>query len=153
MAQFGPASDLLRREGVREYYSREELSDAAREAGERRYSVADEYENKRRYGRLRLPLEVRWEGLSGKHEARVYDLSAGGCYIESMGQVMDGERIVFRVQTPRGRWLVLHGEIVHHQPNMGFGVRFLPLAPPTAQQLTELIRDARGAAGWEQSEG
>ena len=48
--------------------------------------------NRRAHERLRLPLEAQWEGQSGRHEARVYDLSPGGCYIESIGQVTDGER-------------------------------------------------------------
>jgi hypothetical protein len=93
---------------------------------------------------VRLPLEARWEGQSGKHEARVDELGLGGCYIESLGQVTEGERIVFQVQAPDGRWLLLHGEIAYHQPHMGFGVRFLPLAPPTARQLAEIIRNAGG---------
>jgi hypothetical protein len=101
--------------------------------------------NRRAHERLRLPLEAQWEGQSGKHEARVYDLSPGGCYIESIGQVTDGERVTFRVQTPTGAWLVLHGVIAHHQPHMGFGVRFLPLAPATRYQLEDIIRGARGA--------
>ncbi|MDT7605197.1 MAG: PilZ domain [Acidobacteriota bacterium] len=106
--------------------------------------MTDEYQDKRKHGRVRLLLEARWQGLSGKHEARVYDLGLGGCYIESSGQVTDGERIVFQVQTPDGRWLILHGEIAHQQPGMGFGLRFLPLAPPTEQQLAEIIRNAEG---------
>lgn len=99
---------------------------------------------RRKYPRVRLPLETRWEGQSGKHEARVDEIGLGGCYIESLGQVTVGERIVFQIQTPEGRWLILHGEIVYRQQDMGFGVRFLPLAPSTEQQLVEIIRNAGG---------
>lgn len=106
--------------------------------------VADGETNRRRHVRVRLPLEAHWEGQAGKQEARVYDLSLGGCYIESIARVTDGERVVFHVKTPRGRWLVLHGEIVHHDELTGFGVRFLPLAPPTERQLAEIIRAAGG---------
>lgn len=106
--------------------------------------MSDEHTNRRKYPRVSLPLEARWEGRSGKHKARVGELSLGGCYIESIGQVTDGERIIFQVQTPQGRWLILHGEVVYHEVNMGFGVRFLPLAPPTEQQLAEIIRVAGG---------
>jgi hypothetical protein len=115
-----------------------------REGGE--FYLSDEYIQKRKYPRVRVPLEARWQGQSGKYEARVDEIGMGGCYIESLGQVTAGERIVFQVQTPDGRWLVLHGEIAYHHPAMGFGVRFLPLAPPTARRLAEIIRAAGGGA-------
>ena len=104
--------------------------------------MSDEQVQRRKYPRVRVPLAVRWEGLSGRHEARVDEIGLGGCYIESFGQVTDGERIVFQVQTPDGQWLILHGVVAHHQTAMGFGVRFLPLAPPTARQLAGIIRNA-----------
>ncbi|MCA1814937.1 MAG: PilZ domain-containing protein [Acidobacteria bacterium] len=106
--------------------------------------MADERTNRRRHPRVGIPLEARWEGQSGKHAARVAEISLGGCYVESIGQVTKGERITFQVQTPRGRWLLLHGEIVYHDENMGFGVRFLPLAPPTERRLAEIIEAAGG---------
>lgn len=99
---------------------------------------------RRAHERLRLPLEVRWEGSSGRHEARVHDLSTGGCYVESDGQVSEGERVTCRVQTPAGDWLILRGVIAHQQPHVGFGVRFLPLAPATRYDLEDVIRSARG---------
>ncbi|MFL6229547.1 MAG: PilZ domain-containing protein [Pyrinomonadaceae bacterium] len=106
--------------------------------------MANDGSQRRKFPRVHLPLEARWEGQSGKYEARVDELGLGGCFIESLGQVTDGERIIFQVQTPEGRWLVLHGEIAYRQPGIGFGVRFLPLAPPTERQLAEIIRNAGG---------
>ncbi|MDT7541134.1 MAG: hypothetical protein QOE33_1038 [Acidobacteriota bacterium] len=108
------------------------------------FNVSDDYSERRKYPRVRVPLEARWEGQSGKHEARIDEIGLGGCYIESLGQVTVGERIVFQVQTPEGRWLILHGEIVYRQQDMGFGVRFLPLAPPTERHLAAIIRNAGG---------
>lgn len=58
----------------------------------KRCGMADE---RRVAERVRLLLETRWQGLSGQHTARVYDLSLGGCYIETPGQVSPGERLVF----------------------------------------------------------
>ena len=53
--------------------------------------------------RVRLQLEARWAGLSGQHGARVYDLSQSGCYIETLGQVGAGERVVFQIKLPEVR--------------------------------------------------
>jgi hypothetical protein len=89
--------------------------------------------------RVRLQVEARWSGLSGQHVARVYDLSMSGCYIESLGQVSAGERVVFQIKLPDESWLVLHGTVVHSQPNIGFGLRFLALAPPTRRRLAETL--------------
>lgn len=108
--------------------------------------MANDVQEKRKHPRVRVPLEARWQGQSGKYEARIDEIGMGGCYIESLGQVTVGERIIFQVQTPEGRWLVLHGEIVYAQPAMGFGVRFLPLAPPTERELAEIIRRGGGGA-------
>ncbi len=93
--------------------------------------------------RVRLMREAHWTGLSGQHAARVYDLSLGGCYIETLGQVSAGERLVFQIKTPADGWLILHGLVMHSQPNIGFGLRFLPLAPHTQRRLEEVLTQAR----------
>lgn len=74
--------------------------------------------------RYLLPLEVRWESLSGKYAARINDLSLSGCYIESLARVTSGEEIHFEIQLPTGFWMPLRGTIVYQQPNFGFGVKF-----------------------------
>lgn len=100
-------------------------------------------DERRRDERVRLALEARWTGLSGQHTARVYDLSLSGCYIESPGQVSAGERVVFQIKLPDESWLVLHGRIVHSDPHIGFGLRFLELAPPTRRRLAETLARAK----------
>lgn len=97
----------------------------------------------RHHERVRLPLEARWEGLSGKHEARVYDISVGGCYIETLGQVTPGERVSFQIQLPGGIWLQLHGEIVHGELNIGFGLRFIELGERECELLLQMVELAR----------
>ncbi len=93
--------------------------------------------------RVRCPLEVRWSGLSGQHTARVYDLSLGGCYIETTGHVSAGERLVIQIMTPEQGWLILHGNIMYSQPGMGFGLHFLPLAPHTRHRLEAVLAHAQ----------
>ena len=100
-------------------------------------------EEKRQFERLRFPMEARWEGLAGKHVARVYDISRTGCYIESLGQVQVSEQIGFEIQSPTGRWLALEGQVMHYQPNMGFGVGFVNMTELQQNALDELIDYAR----------
>lgn len=104
-------------------------------------------EDRRRHERVRFPLEMRWEGLSGRHAARVYDVSLSGCYIETLGEVQPGERVRFEIQSPTGRWLAFEGEVVHNQPNMGFGLRLVGLSDSQRGTLAELIDYARSISG------
>jgi hypothetical protein len=96
----------------------------------------------RRHERVRIPLEVRWEGLSGRGVARVYDLSLSGCYIESLSHVQPHMHISLNIQSPTGRWLSLSGEVVHSQPNMGFGVRLSGLSELQRESLAGLLNYA-----------
>lgn len=96
-------------------------------------------EEQRHHERIRFPMEARWEGLSGKHVARVYDISLTGCYIETLRQVQLNEQIVFEIQSPTGRWLPLQGKVMHFQPNMGFGVGFINISELQRHALAELI--------------
>lgn len=103
--------------------------------------MADE---RRRYERVGIPLEARWEGLAGRHAARISDISLGGCYVETLGQVAEGERINFEIQLPTERWLPLRGEVAHYYPHMGFGLRFFDLTEAEEDVLARLIEYVRG---------
>ncbi len=50
-----------------------------------------------------------------------------------------GERVRFEVQLPTGSWLPLHGEVVHHQPDMGFALRFSDLSEQDRDTLAWLV--------------
>lgn len=95
--------------------------------------------------RYLLPLEVRWESLSGKYAARINDLSLSGCYIESLARVTSGEEIHFEIQLPTGFWMPLRGTVVHHQPNLGFGVRFAQLMMMERNVLSRVLEAGSGA--------
>jgi hypothetical protein len=94
--------------------------------------------------RVPLRLELRWESLSGKHTARISDMSMGGCYVETIGQVTVGELIRFEVQLPTGRQMPLVGEVVYHLPAMGFGLRFRSLTETQRQMIASLLEYVRG---------
>ena len=100
-------------------------------------------DERRSHTRARLPLEMRWEGQSGKHTARIYEVSLNGCYIESLGQVTIGEGIALEVQLPTGRWLPFQGDVIHSQPGMGFGLGFVNLTRTQSDMLTQLVEYAR----------
>ena len=92
--------------------------------------------DERRSGkRWDVSLDAVWDGKSGNYDARITDLSDGGCYMDSLGDVTMGELVNLKLQLPGGEWLELSGEVAHHTPPVGFGVRFLDLSE---EQLTKL---------------
>lgn len=100
-------------------------------------------DDQRLHQRVRLPLEMRWEGISGRHTARVYDLSLSGCYVETLGHVTRDERIEFEIQLPTGRWLRLQGVVMHAQSGMGFGLRLDNETGPEREMLERLLEFAQ----------
>ena len=96
-------------------------------------------DNRRTDERVSTNLSVRWEGLSGKHEARLEDVSLGGCFVNTAGRVDPGEIVVFEIKLPSGDWLTLRGEVVSFQQGIGFGVVFSFLTDDEEQALRELI--------------
>ena len=99
--------------------------------------------DRRRNERVPLPMEVAWEGDSGKHTSRISDISMSGCYVESLAQTTVGERVRFQIQLPSGKWLPLIGAVVYRHPQIGFGVNFTTLTDGVKDLLAELMDYAR----------
>jgi len=96
--------------------------------------------SERRSGqRWEVSLDAVWDGKSGNNTARITDLSDGGCYMDSLGDVTMGELLHLKLQLPNGEWLELTGEVAHHTPPVGFGVRFLGLSDQQLETLRSFI--------------
>src|SRR6476659_960994 len=103
-------------------------------------------DDRRSRPRLSVSLDAVWDEDSGaRHSARVTDLSEGGCYLDTVGEVMAGEIVAFRVLLPDGDWLYLEGEVRHHRHGRGFGVQFVDLNEEQTENLTRLLQIAREA--------
>ena len=105
--------------------------------------------DERRTGkRWDVSLDAVWDGKSGNYTARITDLSDGGCYVDSLGDVTMGEPVHLKLQLPGGEWLELTGEVAHHTPPVGFGVRFLDLSDQqlaTLRSFIEYLNDSSAA--------
>ena len=93
--------------------------------------------------RKRVLLEAKWESMSRTHEARVDDVSLGGCFVNTLGRVELGEEVNLQIQLPSGEWLALRGRVATYQPGVGFGVSFTSLAERETAELKELIATAK----------
>jgi hypothetical protein len=84
-------------------------------------------------------LDAVWYGKSGNHQARVTDLSEGGCYVDSLGEAQISEVVAFKLRLPDGEWLELTGEVAHQTPPLGFGLRFVTLSDEQLGKLRSLL--------------
>ena len=96
-------------------------------------------EERRADERVALNLPVRWDGLSGGLEARLEDLSLGGCFVNTRGVVNPGELITLEIQLPSGEWLSLRGEVTSYQPAIGFGLVFPFLTGEEEDEIRQLL--------------
>ena len=101
-------------------------------------------DDRRNKPRLSVSLNAMWDGATEVHSARITDLSEGGCYLDSVGEVRRGEVVAFRILLPDDDWLYLEGEVRHHGAN-GFGVQFLDLNEEQTENLQRLLRIAKEA--------
>lgn len=88
--------------------------------------------------RVPLMLEVRCVSL-GQYSLQTYDVSLGGCYVEVLGELAIGQLVPFEIQLPKGGWISVHAQVVHHTPYIGLGLRFLGLTPTNRDLLARDI--------------
>ncbi len=101
-------------------------------------------DDRRSKQRLRVSLNAMWDSSTEAHSARITNLSEGGCFLDSVGEVRRGEIVGFRVLLPDDDWLYLEGEVRHHSTE-GFGVQFMDLNEDQTEKLQWLMRIAAEA--------
>src|SRR6185295_19383540 len=89
--------------------------------------------------RKRILLDAKWESMSHMHEARVDDVSLGGCFVNTFGRVELNEEVNLQITLPSGEWLSLSGYVASYQPGVGFGMSFHSLSEEELATLEELI--------------
>lgn len=102
----------------------------------------------RQFERVTVSLEIVLELSSGRREARVSDLSSGGCFVDTIVDVPQGATIQFALKMPDGEWLNMTGEISHSFPGVGFGLNFmLPIKEDHRTAIYRVILQNGGRLG------
>jgi hypothetical protein len=94
--------------------------------------------NRRQYERIPVSIGIVLDFSTGTREARISDLSLGGCFVDSIAKVVGGEFLSLKL-TVAGKTFRLQGEIVYVYPNVGFGLRFTDLTENDRVLLEELF--------------
>jgi hypothetical protein len=89
--------------------------------------------------RFEICLTARWQGSSTRQNVRISDLSKGGCYLDTIAEVIVGETLFIKLLLPDGEWFELQGVVAHHTPRLGFGVRFVNLDEKQNHQIRSLL--------------
>lgn len=97
------------------------------------------FEERREAARVAVSLMANWTGDTGSHAARVRDLSAGGCSLETAGRARPGEVIVLELQTVEGERLNLSARVIYIIAGTGFGLFFVGLSDAARAALARLI--------------
>jgi hypothetical protein len=94
---------------------------------------------RRRAERVKVNIEVRWEGVLEQKEGTIVDLSINGCFILTAHLVKTGELIRLEMENS----LVIWGEVIYQVEEMGFGLRFNAALGEEGQQVAKLIQEQK----------
>ena len=86
--------------------------------------------------------EVELEFSSGRRAARISDISAGGCYIDTIAQVPVGESLRLHIASSSGETMEFHGKVAYILEGFGFGVEFVDMTDAQRDFLTKLLTTA-----------
>jgi PilZ domain len=84
--------------------------------------------------------------MSRRHEARVDDVSLGGCFVNTFGHVELDEPVELQILRPSGEWIALKGTVASYHPGVGFGMSFTLLNEEEESAVRELIASAADRA-------
>jgi len=71
---------------------------------------------------------------------RIYDLSVGGCFVNSIHQAPNrGQVFSIQIELPTGEMLVAKGEMAFVRPGFGYGVKFCELNQENRTRLESAI--------------
>jgi hypothetical protein len=93
---------------------------------------------RRRHVRVRGPFDGRRIGALVT-PVQIYDLSEGGCFVDSPYEQPLGTIVVLDIELPGEGWIRLTGETLHVRPDFGFAVRFVEMTPEISMCLKRAL--------------
>ena len=99
-------------------------------------------DDRRRYDRSRLIVDVFFDGKDATGVASTKDISVGGFYMNTQADLPEGAVLLVRIPFADGKQIVANAEVVYSNPARGVGLRFQGLsAEHQALIESELGRD------------
>ena len=87
-----------------------------------------EADERRRYDRSRLIVDVFFDGNDATGVASTKDISVGGFYMNTQANLPEGASLLVRIPLTDGKQVVANAEVVYNNPGRGVGLRFQNLS-------------------------
>ena len=71
---------------------------------------------------------------------QIYDLSPGGCFVNSLNEQKPGIRVVLDIELPGEGRSKLTGETLYGKPDFGYAVRFVDVPTELADRIEAALR-------------
>ena len=78
----------------------------------------------RQHERTQYFTEISLESASGKRSARISDVSLGGCFVDTLTNVCEGEEVHLIGDVGDSGHLDIRGKVAYVMNGFGFGVAF-----------------------------
>jgi hypothetical protein len=88
----------------------------------------DEPDERRRYDRARLIVDVFFDGKDATGVASTKDISVGGFYMNTQANLPEGAVLLVRIPFSDGKQIIANAEVVYSNPARGVGLRFQGLS-------------------------
>ena len=99
-------------------------------------------DERRRYDRSRLIVDVFFDGKDATGVASTKDISVGGFYMNTQAELPEGATLLVRIPFANGRQIVANAEVVYSNSGRGVGLRFQSLSDENKALIeSELGRD------------
>ncbi len=99
-------------------------------------------DDRRRYDRARLIVDVYFDGRDATGVASTKDISVGGFYMNTQASLPEGATLLVRIPLGDGRQIIANAEVVYSNPARGVGLRFQNLSDENRTLIeSELGRD------------
>ena len=71
---------------------------------------------------------------------QLYDLSRGGCFINSMHQQQPGIKMQLKINLPYKGWITVTAETLYRRGKVGFAVRFVDMSADSSTRLEKALQ-------------
>jgi hypothetical protein len=95
-------------------------------------------DERRRYERQRLIIDVYFDGSDLTGVASTSDISPGGLYMNTKADIPEGAALTLRLPIA-GRDVVCNAEVVYSNPGRGVGVNFVGLSDEDSAHLERAL--------------
>ena len=105
----------------------------------------DKQDNRRQHERVIGPFDGRRSGPLDT-PVRIYDISEGGCFVNSSHEQKLGITIALEIDLPFEGTISLKAETLYKKPGFGYAVRFIEMSEDATARLHSALDQLKAAA-------